>query len=197
MVRLQLKVTRKKCLPCTGFVFVFATNETGNSPFPDIPWQEAGIVVPASLFLFPDWRIRIMTNSLLIILAHGSRDSSCRESIEDFTELVSSDLGGDSVALAYMEFCPPSLEEVALQAWSAGITHIRVMPLFLSRGTHVRRDIPAQLDTVRERLPDMKVELLPAIGENPRMLRLMRDIAREEGLKLKLAMQRIGDTVGV
>ncbi len=52
------------------------------------------------------------------------------------------------------------------------------------------------MEKVKERLPEMEVEVLPAIGENARLQRLLRDMAREEALRLELeARAPAGSTV--
>ena len=126
------------------------------------------------------------SGALLVLFAHGSRDPNWRRPFEKLKSLALDDLGPGKVELAYMEFHQPGLEEIARKAWSEGIGHIRLLPLFLAGGAHVANDIPEQVQAVKRHLPYMVVDVLDPVGENPRFRSLLRDITREEGLKLEM-----------
>jgi len=130
------------------------------------------------------------SGALLVLFAHGSRDPNWRRPFENLKNLALDDLGPGKVELAYMEFQPPSLEEIAHKAWSEGIGHIRILPLFLAGGAHVANDIPEQVQAVKQRLPDMVVDVLAPVGENPRFSSMLREITREEGLRLEMESRR-------
>jgi len=125
------------------------------------------------------------TQSILVLLAHGSRDPRWREPFETLKSAVGEDLGPGHVELAYMEFHPPSLEDIAVKSWSEGIVRIRVLPLFLAGGAHVANDIPAQVQAIKQRLPGMEIEVLPPVGEDPLLQSLLQEIAYAESLRLK------------
>jgi sirohydrochlorin cobaltochelatase len=131
------------------------------------------------------------SGALLVLFAHGSRDPGWRRPFEKLKALAQDDLGADKVDLAYMEFHPPGLEEIAQQAWAKGIGRIRILPLFLAGGAHVANDIPEQVQVVKRSLPHMIVDVLPPVGENPRFRSLLREITREEGLRLELESGRV------
>ena len=52
------------------------------------------------------------------------------------------------------------------------------LPLFLSAGGHVSRDIPRLANAARREHPGLDIELLPPVGEYPRFRSMVRDIAR-------------------
>jgi sirohydrochlorin cobaltochelatase len=89
------------------------------------------------------------------------------------------ELGDARVRLAYMEFVGPTLVDAAAEAARDGVGILRVLPLFLSAGAHVATDVPAQADEARARHPNLTVEVLPPIGEDPRFESLMRAAAAE------------------
>jgi sirohydrochlorin cobaltochelatase len=115
----------------------------------------------------------------LILLVHGSRDPRWREPFERLAAGLAGDLGAAAVRLAYLELIPPTLMEVAAEAARDGVGRLRLLPLFMAGGTHVDRDIPAQAAAVRERFPNLAVEVLPSIGDDARFIRLLRDLASE------------------
>ena len=77
-----------------------------------------------------------------------------------------------------MELAEPSLEAEVQQAAAEGITDIRVVPLFLAAGRHLRKDVPAMLAGYREQL-GVAITLLPPIGEDPRLGQALKDIVRD------------------
>jgi sirohydrochlorin cobaltochelatase len=64
-----------------------------------------------------------------------------------------------------MDHCAPTLAEVASTCVSAGIGHLSVLPLFISSGGHVNREIREQTAAVGATYPELTVVTLPALGE--------------------------------
>jgi sirohydrochlorin cobaltochelatase len=120
-----------------------------------------------------------MSSSRLILLAHGSRDPRWRAPFETFTATLQAHLGADKVHLAYMEFVPPTLLDMAAEASRNAVKQLKILPLFMAGGAHVDRDIPEQVTVVRERYPDLDLSVLPPIGEHPRFIALMQEIVKE------------------
>jgi sirohydrochlorin cobaltochelatase len=115
----------------------------------------------------------------LILYAHGSRDPNWRRPFEALEDDLQKELGTGRVRLAFMEFAAPGLVDVVGAAVRDGIGQYRLLPLFLAGGAHVAIDIPQQVGEVLDRFPDVEIEVLPPIGEDSRVVTLMRDIARE------------------
>lgn len=114
----------------------------------------------------------------LVLLAHGSRDPRWREPFERvFLEMRRE--FGVGVKLAYMEFTGPTLLAIADECAREGFEKLRILPLFMAAGAHIATDVPEQAQQLRERYPLLEVEILPPIGEDPRMFLLMRDIIRD------------------
>lgn len=116
---------------------------------------------------------------LLILFAHGSRDPDWNATFEALTERVAGRLGAAAVRLAYLEFASPTLEEAVREAAAEGRDMVRILPLFLASGKHVREDLPTLVRRLREATPDLRIELLPPVGEDPGLLDLLVRIAVE------------------
>jgi sirohydrochlorin cobaltochelatase len=116
----------------------------------------------------------------LLLFAHGSRDPRWRAPFERLEASLRGALGDECVRrLAYMEFVGPTLLDAAADAERDGKRVLRVLPLFLSAGAHVATDIPAQAAEVRRQFPNLTVEVLAPIGEDPRFIALMTAAAAE------------------
>jgi sirohydrochlorin cobaltochelatase len=113
------------------------------------------------------------------LFAHGSRDPRWREPFLRLESEIVADLGDGCARLAFMEFAPPTLLEVVGSFRRTGMTRLRLLPLFLAGGAHVARDIPEQVQQALERFPGMEIEVLPPVGEDRRLVSLLRGIARE------------------
>jgi sirohydrochlorin ferrochelatase len=79
----------------------------------------------------------VTNNAPLVLAAHGSADAGFATVIESLASLIVELRPGLEVRVGYLEHGPPDLREVA------GASCV-VVPVFLSSGFHVRRDIPAQ-----------------------------------------------------
>lgn len=112
----------------------------------------------------------------ILLLAHGSSDPRWCETFEHLAAPTLASL--PQARVAYMELAEPSLEAEVERAASEGITHIRVVPLFLAAGRHLRKDVPAMLEEYRQRL-GVDIALLPPIGEDPRLGEALKDIVTD------------------
>ena len=118
-----------------------------------------------------------MTNSCLILIAHGSKDPRWRMPFEKLEKALRIDLGEKNVYLSYMEFASPAFQEAVKNAVSNGAKKIKALPLFMAGGAHVDADIPPMVARARQEFPDVKIELLPPIGEHPKFEKLIYQIA--------------------
>jgi sirohydrochlorin cobaltochelatase len=118
-------------------------------------------------------------NPRLVLFAHGSSDPRWRETFENLTVELQKALGEDRVRLAYMQSVPPTLFHIAHESARDGINHLRVLPLFLSGGGHVAQDIPELVASVKTKLPQLEIDVLPAIGEDPRILGIIKTMSND------------------
>jgi sirohydrochlorin cobaltochelatase len=100
----------------------------------------------------------------IVLFAHGSRDPQWARPFEVLAASLSSKVGGP-VKLAYLELMQPSLEQALAELVGAGVSSIRVVPVFLGQGAHVKHDLPKLAANARKKHPGIKIELEAAIGE--------------------------------
>lgn len=115
----------------------------------------------------------------VILFAPGNEEARLRKSFEELAVVLKNELGKERVRLAYVSAGTPSLAEVAEEAANSGVTKLRILPLFLAQGGPLEKEIPEQVAVVRGQVPGITVELLPSVGEHPRMKTLIHALARE------------------
>ena len=106
----------------------------------------------------------------LILFAHGSREPGWAEPFEQLVTRVCIAAPGAQVRLAFLELMQPDLASAAAQLVSAGIDTIRIVPIFLGQGGHLRRDLPLLIDDLRAQFPAAKFGYAPAAGDDAGVL---------------------------
>lgn len=107
-----------------------------------------------------------MSNTQLILLAHGSRDSRWCRTFEQGLKAINARLDHQA-SLAYMEMATPTLAEVVETFYAQGTRNFRIVPLFFAAGRHLLHDVPAQLEALEQQWPGVRLILHEAVGEQP------------------------------
>ena len=120
-----------------------------------------------------------MACTSLILVAHGSKDPKWCKSFENFVG-AGRDL---HLHLAYMDINEPSLFSVTEKLSKNGTKKIKILPLFMSGGGHVDKDIPEQVRGLKIKFPEIDFEILSPIGEHPKVISSMQEIIKEYAQK--------------
>jgi sirohydrochlorin cobaltochelatase len=89
--------------------------------------------------------------------------------------LVTDRLAPAPVTLAFLELMTPSLDDAADALVARGCTQLTIVPVFLGQGSHLRRDLPERVAALRQRLPDTRVAVSEAAGEDAAVLAAIAD----------------------
>jgi sirohydrochlorin cobaltochelatase len=84
---------------------------------------------------------------------------------------------GTPVRCAFLELTAPDLPTAGAEMVALGLEEIRVLPMFLGVGRHAREDLPLLMDALRQAHPQVRWVLQPTVGEDPRLLDLLADLA--------------------
>jgi len=103
----------------------------------------------------------------IVLFAHGSRDPEWSRPFESIASQLSQKF---VVRVAYLEFTRPTLDEAVDALAAAGARSIRVVPLFLGPGGHVKEDLPKLMAVAAARHPRVQFALDKPIGEQPAVL---------------------------
>jgi sirohydrochlorin cobaltochelatase len=102
----------------------------------------------------------------IVLVAHGSRDPEWSRPFERLAAALERKLPAVAVALSYLEH-GPSLEEALAALVAKGVGAIRVVPVFLGAGGHVKQDIPRLVAAAN---PGVPVSVDSPIGEQSRII---------------------------
>lgn len=118
-------------------------------------------------------------NTALILFAHGARDPEWANPMRRVQAAVRSLNPMLSVELAFLEFMAPNLADCIAGLIGGGAKKIVIMPMFIARGGHLKRDVPELLAALRIAHPDVEFVLGDAIGENEIVVQAMATAALE------------------
>jgi sirohydrochlorin cobaltochelatase len=103
----------------------------------------------------------------IVLVAHGSRDPEWSRPFERIAASLAQKLPAVAVGLAYLEQAP-SLDEAVTALVAKGVASIRVVPLFLGQGGHVKEDVPRLVNQIAR--PGLRISLEKPIGEQTRVV---------------------------
>ena len=122
----------------------------------------------------------------LLIVCHGSPLPVANECFLAMVERIAARLGSGNVLPAFYTLLRPNIQDQVAEFASRSVDRVVVMPYFLFHGQHVGVDIPNVLDQCHEWFPDVVLELMPTLENDPaletlvveRLMPLVRGEAR-------------------
>jgi sirohydrochlorin cobaltochelatase len=118
----------------------------------------------------------------LMLFSHGSPDPEWTLPFTTLQDMIADSYPELPVALAYLEPARPTFDDVVAQLVQSGAKEIVVAPVFLSRGGHVKRDLP-QMVAVASATHGVAIRVLPTIGEVEVLLEAMAEWIAQSALK--------------
>jgi sirohydrochlorin cobaltochelatase len=106
----------------------------------------------------------------LILFAHGARDPQWALPFQRLVTELGELMPGERIVLAYLDLMQPSLPACAASLHGEGMRSLRVVPVFLGTGGHLKEDLPNLVATIRKSYPDMEIAVEPPIGEQPEVI---------------------------
>jgi sirohydrochlorin cobaltochelatase len=115
----------------------------------------------------------------LILFAHGARDPEWAQPMRRVQALVRERTAGVVVELAFLEFMAPTLSDCVANLVTGGATRIVVLPMFIARGGHLKREVPEMMLALRSTYPQVDFSLAAVIGEQDAVVHAMASAAIE------------------
>jgi len=112
-------------------------------------------------------------SSAILLIAHGSRRPEANADLARLADMLRPRLSGQDVEIAYLELARPSIPEGLQRCYSQGAREIRMLPWFLSAGSHVTDDLTQFQQEFAASHPDASVSLHPPLGLHPLMVDIL------------------------
>ncbi len=103
----------------------------------------------------------------IIIVSHGSPQEATQHGFVRLVRRVASRLGTEHVLPAFCTSARPNIADQVAAFRAQGLRRIAVLPYFLHSGRHVTIDIPAVLEQCRRQYPELTLECLPSLENDP------------------------------
>ncbi|WP_265948265.1 sirohydrochlorin chelatase [Dechloromonas sp. A34] len=116
-------------------------------------------------------------STALILFAHGARDPEWANPMRRVQAAIRQRMLGVPVELAFLEFIAPALPDCAAQLVEQGARKIVVLPMFIARGGHLKKEVPEMMATLRSTYSDVEFVLGGVIGENESVVQAMAEAA--------------------
>jgi sirohydrochlorin cobaltochelatase len=113
----------------------------------------------------------------LILFAHGARDPEWANPMRRVQAAIRQRMTNVPVELAFLEFMAPTLPERASELIAQGADKIVVMPMFIARGGHLKKETPEMIAALRIAFPNVEFSLGNAIGEHELVVQAMATAA--------------------
>jgi sirohydrochlorin ferrochelatase len=110
----------------------------------------------------------------VLILAHGSREKQTEATFNTVVERVKERVDM-VVETAYMEFSERNIEFGLNALIHQGVTEIKVVPYFLFKGVHLRKDVPEEIEKFLENKSGIAITMGEPLGTDPRLADILTD----------------------
>jgi sirohydrochlorin ferrochelatase len=115
----------------------------------------------------------------IVLFAHGSSVEEANEGVRELARQVAAMGSYGYVRAAFLDLGHPDLGEAVAQAAEAGLRRIIVVPFFLTMGIHLRRDLPNLTEPLKQKYPDLVLEVSQSLEGHPLMASIILERARE------------------
>jgi sirohydrochlorin ferrochelatase len=113
-----------------------------------------------------------------IVFAHGSSVESANEAVRSVAYKMAQAGGYAQVIAAFLEGGRPDLSSAVGELALRGVSHIVVIPYFLTLGLHLQRDLPRLIGETRTEHPGLEIDVTPPLDGHPAMVEALLDRAR-------------------
>jgi sirohydrochlorin ferrochelatase len=111
----------------------------------------------------------------VLLIAHGSRRAEANADLDRLAEMLRERGTWPIVETAYLEVAAPDIPTGADRCVAQGAGEVRMLPYFLSAGSHVVEDLERSRGELSQRWPDVTFRLCPPLGLHPLMVEIVID----------------------
>jgi sirohydrochlorin cobaltochelatase len=111
-----------------------------------------------------------MTGSAVLLCGHGSRDPEAVREFEAAAAGLRPRLDGHDFATGYLEFARPTIRDGLAHLAARGARRIYAVPGMLFAASHVKNDLPWEMNSFAAEHPDVEVRLGRDLAIDPKLL---------------------------
>ena len=115
----------------------------------------------------------------ILLIAHGSRNAEANDELKRISAMVRAETGCEIVEEAFREFSQPDIQTGIEACVIQGATYIVLIPYFLFSGAHVLDDLPAEIQTAKQRHSGLEIVLAKPLGVHPKLAEVVGERLRE------------------
>lgn len=119
-----------------------------------------------------------MSRTGYIVFAHGSSIESANEAVRMVAAEMARRGELEIVEAAFLDGGRPNLVG-ALDRMADRVSHVVVVPYFLTLGLHLQRDLPKLVDEMKRAHPGVRIDVAAPLDRHPAMVDALLDRARE------------------
>ncbi|MHA5050411.1 sirohydrochlorin chelatase [Streptomyces sp. SD15] len=120
-----------------------------------------------------------MSQPVLLVIAHGSRDPRHAATVHALIRRVRAQRPGLRVETGFLDFTIPSVQGVLESLAAEGVRDVVALPLLLTRAFHAKADIPAVL---RQAPAQLRIRQAEVLGPSPLLTAALERRLYEAGL---------------
>lgn len=119
----------------------------------------------------------------VILLGHGSIREQANNEVRAMWDMMKLQLPELQISGCFVEVAEPTLEQEIDRLAVNGMNRIIIVPMFLTRGQHLSNGIPRILDVMRNKYPDIQIDLTRHLGIDPLLAEIIKNRLREAGVE--------------
>src|ERR1051325_1548292 len=111
-----------------------------------------------------------MSEPAVLLCGHGSRDPEAIDEFEQAASALRARLVGRAFATGYLEFARPTIGEALAGLQGRGAAEILAIPGMLFAASHVKNDLPWEMNSFMAANPGIEVRLGRGRSIDPKLL---------------------------
>lgn len=109
----------------------------------------------------------------ILLIAHGSRRAEANADLARIAEMLKHRRPDALIETCYLELTEPTIPQGAAACVQRGAREVRMLPFFLSPGTHVVDDLEGYRSTFEAEYPETRFSLCPPLGLHPLLIDIL------------------------
>jgi len=111
-----------------------------------------------------------MQKKAVLIIAHGSKVKETNDIMVAYMAALKKREPDVLFSSCYLQLMAPNLDDAIDALYQEGVRDIKAFPFFLFNGNHIKEDIPMELDNIRKKYTDLKIDFLTNIGFDEKLV---------------------------